>query len=236
MNLTNDNYFSLEAMQEYLSVSQYKDFVGSTGQRGCEAMAMAKLRGEWFQELTTPLLVGSYVDAYFEGTLSNFIDKYFMRYLSGQKQRIFTGEIFGVKWKCKIDCLDSDLFITDLKIMAAIRESFWVKDAGYMSFVEYWGYDLQAAIYQKLVELSLGKQLPFFLAVATKEKYSDIEIIGFTQNDLDSSLSTIAPNIQRIMDLKAGNAEPDRCEDCDYCKHTKVLTKPVHFSELILSI
>ena len=45
MELTQDNYYSLEASREYVSVSQYKDFVGTLGKQGCEACAMARLRG-----------------------------------------------------------------------------------------------------------------------------------------------------------------------------------------------
>ena len=52
MFLTEANYYSKEANQEYLSVSQYKDFCGTMKQRGCEAKAMAKLRGEWVEEMT----------------------------------------------------------------------------------------------------------------------------------------------------------------------------------------
>lgn len=265
MKLTAENYFSPEALTEYFSVSQYKDFIGTMGQRGCEAQALAKMRGNWKPELSTALLIGSYVDAHFEGTLDVFKaqhpeickkngellaafehantviarierDPYFMKYLSGEKQVIFTGEIFGVQWKCKLDSLIRGICATDLKVMRGIRESFWAKDAGYMSFVEFWGYDIQAAIYQKLTEINTGKQLAFYIAAATKETYPDIEIIGFTQNDLDNVISTVAPNIERIKQLKLGKIEPDRCEDCDYCKATKVLTKPIHFSELILGI
>lgn len=265
VKLNHDNYFSPEAMQEYFSVSQYKDFVGSMGIKGCEEMALAKIRGEWKQEMTTPLLVGSYVDAHFEGTLDVYKsqhpelftkagnlraefcqaeeiitrierDEYFMKYMSGEKQVIFTGEIFGVPWKCKIDSMIKDLYLADLKVMRGIYDSFWVKDHGYMSFVEYWGYNIQAAIYQKLAYMNTGSQMPFFIAAATKETYPDIEIIGFTQNDLDTTLFLMQPNITRIKQLKAGEVKPDRCEMCDYCKSTKVLTKPVHFSELIRSI
>lgn len=265
MKLTSENYFSPEAQQAYFSVSQYKNFVGTMGQLGCESMALACIRGEWKQEMTTPLLVGSYVDAHFEGTLNvykaqhpelfkangglkadyiqaeeiiNRIEKddYFMQYLSGEKQVIFTGEIFGVQWKCKIDSLIRDMFLADLKIMRALRESHWVKDHGYMSFVEYWGYDIQGAVYQKLTEINTGNLLPFFIAGASKEKVPDIEIIGFTQMDLDNSLSTIQPNVERIRQLKAGDVEPDACGLCDYCKSVKVLTGPIHFSKLVRMI
>ncbi len=266
MILTAENYHSSEMRQQYLGSSQYKDFAGTMGQRGCEAMALAKIKGEWEQEITTPLLVGSYVDAHFEETLdvfkaknpdiftkttgklkADFVqaediitrldrDDYFMKYMSGKKQQIFTGELFGVPWKVKIDSMIDDILLCDLKIMRSIREAFWVKDYGYMTFVQFWGYDIQAAIYQKIVELNIGKQLPFFIAAATKEKVTDLEIIGFKQSDLNDALSTIKPNIERIKQLKIGEASPDRCETCDYCKWTKVLSKPIHYSELIQKI
>lgn len=260
MKLTCENYHSIEANQEYLSVSQYKDFAGSLGIRGCEAKALAKIKGEWVQEETTPMLVGSYVDAHFTGSLdifkaqhpqlfkkdgglkSDYIkaeeviqrierDEFFMKFLEGQKQVIFTADFLGAKWKCKVDCL-GDKFITDLKIMKAIRERFWVKDYGAMSFVSYWGYDLQATIYRKVVKIKTGKLLPFFIAVASKEKEPDIEIIGFNKQDYKDCLSLMEIMVERILLLKAGKTEPDRCQTCDYCKHTKELSKPIHFSEI----
>lgn len=265
MKLTAENYFSPESEQKYFSVSQYKDFVGTYGMKGCEAMALAKIRGEWKREPTTSLLVGSFVDAHFEGTLDVFRaqhpelftkngdlkaeyrqaeeiiarveqDPYWMQYMAGDKQVIFTCEIFGVKWKVKIDSLIRGKAITDLKVMKSIIESFWVKDLGHISFVEYWGYNVQAAIYQKAVELCTGEKLPFFIAAATKDKYPDHDIIGFLQRDLDDTMTQVFTNIGRINDLKQGLVEPDRCGVCDYCRATKVVTRPVHFSELVLKV
>ena len=66
MKLNNDNYYSKEANMEYLSVSWYKKFVT------CEAKAVAELRGEWVEPPSTAMLIGSYVDSYFEGTLEDF--------------------------------------------------------------------------------------------------------------------------------------------------------------------
>ena len=45
MELNSSNYYSREANNEYLSVSQYKDFCGTLGKPACEAEAMAKLSG-----------------------------------------------------------------------------------------------------------------------------------------------------------------------------------------------
>lgn len=71
MELTAENYYSPEANAEYMSVSQFKSFAGTDGKLACEAEAMAELRGEWEMKKTTALMVGSYVDSYFEGTLDD---------------------------------------------------------------------------------------------------------------------------------------------------------------------
>ena len=70
--LNEDNYYSDLANYEYMSVSQFKDFNGTYGRRACEAAALAKLKGEWKEEPNNAMLVGSYVDRYFEGTLDSF--------------------------------------------------------------------------------------------------------------------------------------------------------------------
>ena len=170
MQLTSENYYSKEANQEYMSVSGYKDFAGTYGKMPCEFYGMEKLNGRWEDEKSTALLVGSYVDSYFEGSLEQFKkdnpeiftqkgelkanfkqaeeiiarierDEYFMKYMSGQKQVIMTGELFGAKWKIKMDSYIPGVAIVDLKVMASITDLKWVKDIGYLDFVRYWGYD-----------------------------------------------------------------------------------------------
>ena len=53
-------------------VSGYKDFAGTYGKMPCEFYGMEKLNGRWEDEKSTALLVGSYVDSYFEGSLEQF--------------------------------------------------------------------------------------------------------------------------------------------------------------------
>ena len=62
MKLTNKNYYGGKANQEYFSVSQFKDFAK------CEAMAMAKLKGEYEQPKSSALFLGSFVDEMLTGT------------------------------------------------------------------------------------------------------------------------------------------------------------------------
>lgn len=70
MQLTSENYFSLEANRHYMSVSQLKSFVPAYG--GCEAAAMASLAGEYEQEEKDCFLEGKYVHAWNEGKLEEF--------------------------------------------------------------------------------------------------------------------------------------------------------------------
>jgi len=265
MFLTESNYHSLEANKEYLGSSQYKDFCGTWGKSGCEARALAKVNGDWEDATTLPMLIGSYVDSHFEGTLDIFKmknpeifkkrtpelkaafqkaeeiiqrierDDFFMRFMSGKKQIIMTAELFGAKWKIKMDSYSPDEWIVDLKVIKNIHEKFWVKDLGYhISFVEYWGYDSQLAIYQA-VESAVSKKeiLPVYIAAADKTNYPDIEIIGLEQHRLTESIHDIERNTERIIKIKAGKIKPERCETCDFCKATKVLKEAITCDELI---
>lgn len=264
MKLTNENYHSKEANQHHLSYSQFKDFCGCLGKVGCEAMAMAKINGDWQCKTSNAMLVGSYVDAHFEGSLDLFQaknpdiftakgflksefkkaeeiiervskDDLFMQFMSGEKQTIMTAELFGVKWKIKIDSYHPEKAIVDLKVMKNLREGFYVKDFGRVNFIDFWGYDQQMAIYQEVVRINTGNQLRCYIAAVDKTEFSDIEILQIDQNRLNDTLSLIEASVKRVIEVKAG-AKPDRCGTCDYCKSTKVLTSPIHYSELILSI
>ena len=59
--ITAENYYSPKINMAYMSASQFKDF------QSCEARALATVKGEYVRETTTALLVGSFIDAYFEG-------------------------------------------------------------------------------------------------------------------------------------------------------------------------
>lgn len=265
MVLTAENYYSKEANKEYMSVSQYKDFAGTYGKMACEFSAVEKLEERWEQKKTTPLLVGSYVDSYFEGTVGEFKketpeiftqdgglkapyiqadkiiermerDPLFMMYMSGKKQVIMTAELFGAKWKIKIDSYAEEIAITDLKVVESITKPKWVRDIGYLDFIRYWGYDIQGAIYQEVVYRNTGLRLPFYIAAGTKEEEPNIEVIHVTQNYLDEAKHMVEMNMPRILRVKNGEVEPDRCEMCDCCRHTKVLKRPISITNLVAGI
>lgn len=254
--LTSENYFSTENQMKYCGSSQLKAFLN------CEAAALAEATGNWEREQTTALLVGSYVDAHFEGTLDIFKaqhpalfrrdgglkadyskaeyiisrieqDGLFMEYMSGEKQKIMTGEIAGVPVKIKIDSYHPDK-IVDLKIMKDFSPIYRPEE-GRLSFIEAWGYDLQGALYQEIVRQNTGKKLPFFIAAATKENEPDIGVFELPQELLDFELEKATEALPRIDAIKRGIITPERCERCEYCRATKVLSKVMTMEELELA-
>ena len=70
MNITNENYSSPKIQKIYMGVSQYKAF------QKCPSCAMAELNGDYQSKLSTSMLVGSYIDAYFEGSLEKFKEQH----------------------------------------------------------------------------------------------------------------------------------------------------------------
>lgn len=262
LEINSDNYYSQLANMRYCGFSQFKDFCGNGKTSGCEARAMAILKGEWVEEPSQALLQGAYVDSYFEGTLDKFIeshadiiynkkgdkyapfkqcddainrctrDKLFMQFMGGEKQKIFTFEMFGLEWKSKLDVYHKGTAIVDLKYIKDIHEMKYVKDWGKISWIEYFGYDTQGAIYQKGVELTTGEKLPYFIAAVDKGEYPDIEIIQIPQSVLDNALELVEYQAKRYKAVKYENAEPDRCGTCKYCKATKVLKAPILLDEL----
>lgn len=235
-----------------MSVSQFKSF------ERCQAAALAEVNKKYESEKTTALLVGSYVDSYFEGSLMAFknnnpeifkrdgtlkaeyiqaneiikrieSDKLFYAYMSGKKQVIMTGNINGVPVKIKIDSLHTDK-IVDLKIMRDF-EPVYKPEQGRLPWFEGWEYDLQGAVYQEIVRQNTGEKLPFYLAAATKENITDIDIVHISQDSLDFSLDRFKNSVEMYDAIKKGIVEPERCEKCEYCKKTKVLTEPTESDE-----
>lgn len=241
--LTSENYYSREADEACFSVSQYKDFMK------CEAMAMAKIRREYERPMTRALLVGSFVDSYFEGTLDQFMkdnpevftrknelrsefrkaneiigrvtmDETFAKFMSGEKQRIMTFELFGVPWKIKMDSYLEGICIADLKVVANFKG------------LPLWRYDLQGAVYQSGVEKVTGEKLPFYLSAVTKERVVDLDIFQIPQSTLDVALREIGANIEHYAAVKAGMVAPEHCGHCDYCKSVK-RAKIRNYNELL---
>lgn len=242
--LNDENYYSAEANRLYWSVSQYKDFCK------CEAMAMAKIRREFEQKQTKAMLIGTLVDRWFEGALDKLReespnifycrngalradfrkadeiikrvqrDERFMQYMSGEKQKILTFEMFGAPWKMKMDSFVSEICVTDLKVVRNFKS------------LAFWRYDLQGAVYTEGVRIALGQDLPFYLATVTKEAVPNFDIFQVDRPTLDLALRETEGNMPRFIAVKAGLEEPHYCGVCDYCKSVKK-ARIRNYSELL---
>lgn len=246
--ITSRNYY---IDTDYMSVSQFKNF------QKCPAMAMAMIRKEWQPERTRALLLGSYVDERLTGTPRSF-QKFenentpelykkngepyadiaqaeativrikeqplMMKYLGGQKQKIMTGEIEGVPFKIKMDSYKAGEFIADLKYMSSMRSPNM-----FTPMIDYWGYDIQAAVYREIVRQNTGDTLPFYFVVATKETPAHLAVGEISDMAMDAALEKVKANVERFHRMKLGELPAPRCEGygCDYCAETAVLTEPI---------
>ena len=253
--ITEETYFSKENELKFCGSSQIKSFMD------CEAKTMAKINGEWEEEPSTALLVGSYVDSAVSGTLDIFKakhpeilkkdgslkaeyvkadyilnriqrDELFMKYISGDHQTIMTGEIANVPIKIKIDSYFPDKAIVDLKCVKDFEPVWNNETKTRENFIDYWKYTLQGALYQEIVRQNTGKRLPFYIAAVTKENEPDIVVAGIPDEVLDIELEKIKEILPKIKMIKDGILEPTRCEKCDYCKWTKTLTKVIDYRDI----
>jgi|WetSurMetagenome_2_1015567.scaffolds.fasta_scaffold292705_1 hypothetical protein len=253
--LTRKNYHTLESNNEYLSVSQYKDFLS------CEARTIARLKGEWTQyKSKDALLYGSMLHSWNEGKkeFEEFIsnhpdlistrgkskgqlksqysninelverlesDSLVLKALAGEKEKIFTAELFGIQWKICIDSYDPDKNkFADLKTMQDLYSKYYDHNVeAYVDFIKYYKYDLQMAVYTEVEKIATGrdKNLNPIIVAITKESPPDVAIFkGFLEYK-DFLLDEVEQNIPRIIDLKAGLKEPKLCNRCDYCRSVK---------------
>ncbi len=161
--------------------------------------------------------------------------------LSGRHQVIKTGRIAGVPFKCKVDSLLSSdqvrricekfpevrklvpfggQMIVDLKYLASL-DPVWSDEAQcHISFAQFWGYDIQGAIYQRLVR----RFPPFVLTGITKETSPKIFAIYIPDADLQAAMDDVEARAPRYQAIKTGRIAATRCGHCPYCRATEHLT------------
>lgn len=164
-------------------------------------------------------------------------DRLFMAYMSGEKQRIFTAEMFGCKWKCKLDSYIPGKCIVDLKTTREMHKQFYKPDVGHVDFISYYGYIYQLAIYQEIVRINTGEKLPCFIAAVSKSEHPEIKVIHVDDLSLFDALTDVKNSCENtsLLDVWKGEIDPIRCEspDCHYCVDTEVLTDTINYRDLI---
>jgi len=169
--------------------------------------------------------------------------------LSGRHQVIKTGKIAGVWYKTKADSLLTPrqveaickrfpqirelvpfggAIIVDLKCMKDFNP-IWDEDTHEkVSFVIFWGYDIQGAIYQKVD----NRMAPFVIVGVTKEAEPDITAIHIPDEDLSFALADVEALSPRYAAIKRGEIAPVGCGKCAYCRSVKRLEGITHFQKI----
>ena len=104
-----------------------------------------------------------------------------------------------------------------------------------MSFIEEWQYPIQVAVYSEVERLARNRDTykDFYIVAVSKEKIPDHAIIDLTDPERrELELNRIKENLPRILAVKSGQEPPRRCERCDYCRRTKMVGRPVYYTEL----
>lgn len=259
--LTSQNYHSTEANQIYFSVSQFKQF----NQCSAKAMAMlneeyarkessALLVGSYTHaafdtsEEFHKLIEGNhesifnrsgkkYADFQTADAMIQTIkdDPFAMFAMEGEKEQIYTAELFGAPWKVKVDSINhARKTFTDLKTTQSLSKRTWsTKYEMYVSFVEAWDYVLQMAVYRKVLELNTGFAYNPYIVAVTKEDPPDKAVIHFDPDRFQFELDFVEVEMQKQIAIKSGEAPPVRCERCDYCRSTKKLSNTIEMGMLL---
>lgn len=169
--------------------------------------------------------------------------------LNGKNQVIKTVKINGVWFKTKFDSLLSakqveaickkfpevrqlvpfgGSMIVDLKYMKDFKPIWDDEEKELKNFIQYWGYDIQGAIYQYADK----RNAPFVIVGVTKEEDPDITARYVPDDELAFCLAEVKENAPRYDAIKKGKIEPIGCGVCPYCKSTKRLQGIKHFMEL----
>jgi hypothetical protein len=255
MVINKDNYYSLEADQSTMSVSQYKLWMQ------CESKALALIQGKYKRIETDAFLLGKYVHSWSEGTLDKFKeenqqlfssrgatkgelkadykvadiminslknDVNCMKFLEGQKEVIIQGELFGAKWRGMVDVLNLEKgYFSDLKTTQGIHKKY-----NGVTFIEHYGYVEQMAIYRELIKQQFGKDLIPYVVAAEKNDNPLKAIIKIDDRYTIPKLEEIEYNMERFIKVKNGEEKPISCGICDYCRKVNKVTQILTIDEL----
>lgn len=261
LELTQSNYFSTEADREYFSVSQFKSWVrcqaatlakinGEYEESYGKALIVGsythaafegdEVFAEFNEEHSADIYNsrgGKYADFKTADTMIETLknDEFAMFAMDGEKELIFTAELFGVKWKAKIDSINHERkTFTDLKTTRSLSQRYWSdKYQTYVSFIEAWDYVLQMAIYREIIHQNTGLYYSPYVVAVTKEDPPDKAVLHFDDTRFQFELDYVEHLIDGFERVKLGEQEPTRCETCAYCRQTKSLKGTVEVGELL---
>lgn len=261
MELNKENYHSIEADRRYFSVSQFKNFVeceaktiaklsGEYKDSHSNALLVGSYVHAAFEsEEAFDLFIEEYNGAIFKargGKYADFEtadqmieviknDSFSMFALEGDKEEIYTANLWGVDWKIKVDSINHQRkTFSDLKTTQDLHKRYWSnKYNGWASFVEAWDYVLQMAIYRRVLQENFGQTYTPYIVAVTKESPPNKAVIHFDESRFDFEYEYAEMKMERFKQVKSGEVKPTHCGICDYCRSVKRLSDTIEVGALI---
>lgn len=261
--LSDENYYSNETDWHFMSVSQLKDFIYCEaaalaklkGEWEPDSDKKPLLVGNYVHSyfesrVSHKRFINENKDKLFSsrkphGLLKDFqiaeqmIDRLnsesaFNQLYQGEKEVIVTGDLFGVTWKAKIDCLNLENgYFVDIKTTKDIHEKKYDEYWGPQSnFIERYGYLIQMSVYRGLLEQQYNKQFVPFIAAVSKQTPSDAALITLDESKMQSELARVEQTIDHVQRVKMGEEAPEWCGKCDYCRSHKKITGFTNMNDL----
>lgn len=261
--LTDENYYSNEADWQLMSVSQYKGFLKCEaaqlaklkGDWQPESDPVALLVGNYVHSYFEDLKIHEafkteHKDRMFSkrkpyGLLKDFkiaeqmidrliVEDMFLNIYQGTKEEIVTGNLYGIDWKGKIDCLNvEDGYFVDIKTTKDIHERKWNDNYNERAtFIENYSYVLQMAVYKELLKQKYGKDFVPIIAAVSKQTPSEAKLITLNEDKMIFELILLKENIDHISKVKTGEEAPLFCGQCDYCRSVQRITSFTNMNDL----
>lgn len=162
-------------------------------------------------------------------------DRFVIFALEGEKEQIYTAELFGVDWKIKVDSINHERkTFADIKTTAQLEKRYWSeKYDTWVSFIEAWDYVLQMALYRRVLQECLGETYTPYIVAVTKENPPNKAVIHFDDSRFDFEYDYVQEYIDRIISVKNEEVEPASCSKCDFCRMEKTLSGTIEVGDLI---
>ncbi|MGX1433889.1 PDDEXK-like uncharacterized protein DUF3799 [Cytobacillus horneckiae] len=258
--LTSSNYHSKKANKEYMSVSQFKGFIECEAKEMAkltgayiEPQSNAMLVGSYlhaafegdevfrtFEEENNKAIYksrgGKYSDFEMADSMIETLksDPFAMFAIEGEKEQIYTADLFGAAWKIKVDSIHHGrLSFSDLKTTQDLHKRYWSdKYNGWVSFIEAWDYVLQMAVYRRVLQENLGQTYTPYIVAVTKENPPNKAVVHFDESRFEFEYEYL-DKMERINEVKQGIKEPIRCEKCRYCRGSRKIIDTIEVGALI---
>ena len=101
--------------------------------------------------------------------------------------------------------------------MATLTPQWSEEEHKRVNFCDAFRYTLQAALYREIVRQNTGKELPFIIAVCTKEKVSRRALLQIPTEVMNIELNFLKEFLPYLQKIKNGEITPEPCNKCDFC-------------------